>query len=91
MAQDAENVDATLEQLLQGVLEAHPDRVAAWLRDEPGEWGFLSGQAVLAVRRLLGRSLEYTERRWVWHQMWQVLQEHKRQQQGGAYDAFRPG
>ena len=83
MSRQPEQIDPTLAAILRGVADSHADRVRAWMRDEPGEWGFLSGQAVLAVRRLLGRSLEYTERRWVWHQMWLVLQERKIQEQMG--------
>ena len=68
-----------LAALLAGIADAHPDRVAAWIRNEPGHWGFFAGQAVLAVRRLLGRRLEEPERRFVWHQMWLILQERRRQ------------
>ena len=68
----------TLAALLAGIADAHPDRLAAWIRNEPGHWGFFAGQAVLAVRRLLGRRLEEPERRFVWHQMWLILQERRR-------------
>ena len=67
-----------LAALLAGIADAHPDRLAAWIRNEPGHWGFFAGQAVLAVRRLLGRRLEEPERRFVWHQMWLILQERRR-------------
>lgn len=67
-----------LAALLTGIADAHPDRLAAWIRNEPGHWGFFAGQAVLAVRRLLGRRLEEPERRFVWHQMWLILQERRR-------------
>ena len=67
-----------LADLLAGIADAHPDRLAAWIRNEPGHWGFFAGQAVLAVRRLLGRRLEEPERRFVWRQMWLILQERRR-------------
>lgn len=70
--------DAALDQVLRAVADAHPDRVDGWLRNEPGQWGFLAGQAVLAVRRLIGRRLNDAERRWVWHRMWQTLEERRR-------------
>ena len=63
-------LDAALEQVIQG----HPDRVAAWGRSEPGAWGFLAGQGVLAARRLLGRPLSPMERRVVWHRLWRLLE-----------------
>ena len=84
MAQESDSPDAAIIRLLQGVADANPEQVAGWMRDEPGQWGFLAGQAVLTVRRLLGRSLEYAERRWVWHQMWLVLQERRREQSESA-------
>ena len=81
---ETESADAALGRLLREVAAAHPDRVEGWLRNEPGQWGFLAGQAVLAVRRLIGRRLTDAERRWVWHRMWQTLEgERGRQQQFG--------
>ena len=76
MAADA-GADAALDQLLENVADAHPDRVDGWLRNEPGHWGFFAGQAVLAVRELIGRRLEDPERRYVWHRMWLVLQKRR--------------
>ena len=73
----AQDTDAALDQLLESVADAHPDRVEGWLRNEPGHWGFFAGQAVLAVRDLLDRSLEDPERRYVWHRMWLVLQKRR--------------
>ncbi len=75
---DANACPDALADLLAGIADAHPDRLAAWVRNEPGHWGFFAGQAVLAVRRLLGRRLEEPERRFVWHQMWLILQERRR-------------
>ena len=77
MATDAGGVDAALDQLLESLADSHPDRVDGWLRDEPGQWGFFAGQAVLAVRNLIDRSLEEPERRYVWHRMWLVLQKRR--------------
>lgn len=62
-----------LDPLLSGVLAAHSDLVAAWLRDEPGSWGALAGQGVLATRRALGRRLTEAERRVVWQRLWDRL------------------
>ena len=78
MPAEPETADAALDRILRKVAEAHPDRVNGWLRNEPGQWGFLAGQAVLAVRRLIGRRLNDAERRWVWHRMWQTLEERRR-------------
>ena len=77
MAADSSGADASLDRLLEGVADAHPDRVDGWLRNEPGHWGFFAGQAVLAVRDLVDRSLEDPERRYVWHRMWLVLQKRR--------------
>lgn len=52
----------------------HPEKVAAWLRNGPGSWGFLAGQAVVACRNELGRSLTDAERRAVWDLLWRTLQ-----------------
>ena len=65
---------AQLDAALERVMQEHPGRVAAWGRSEPGAWGFLSGQGVLAARQLLGRPLSAMERRVVWHQLWGLLE-----------------
>ena len=77
------HADAALDRALAQVADAHPDRVAGWLRNEPGHWGFFAGQAVLAIRQLVGRRLAEPERRFVWHQMWLVLQEKRRESELG--------
>jgi hypothetical protein len=64
---------------LQQVIESHPERVRAWLANEPGAWGFLAGQAVLAERRRRGRSLTERERRAVWQALWDRLVRMKRE------------
>jgi hypothetical protein len=82
MASGQDSGDVALDKVLAEVADAHPDRVAGWLRNEPGHWGFFAGQGVLAVRRLVGRRLEEPERRFVWHRMWLVLQERRRKSEG---------
>lgn len=82
MTAGTDDKDVALDRILAGVADAHPDRVAGWLRNEPGHWGFFAGQAVLAVRQLIGRRLEDQERRFVWHRMWLVLQERRREAEG---------
>lgn len=78
MPDGSDTGEVALDTVLEGVADAHPDRVEGWLRNEPGHWGFFAGQAVLAVRQLIGRRLEEPERRFVWHRMWLVLQRRQR-------------
>jgi hypothetical protein len=47
------------------------------MRDEPGCWGFLAGQAVTACRAQTGRSLTDEERRLVWDRLWWLLETIK--------------
>jgi len=68
-----------LELAVQETLEGNGETVAAWLRGEAGAWGALAGQAVIAYRRRLGRALTDAERRQVWQELWQSLQEIARQ------------
>jgi hypothetical protein len=42
---------------------------------EAGGWGFLAGQAVMALRRRMNRRLTEEERREVWHRLWERLTE----------------
>jgi len=70
--------------VLARVADEHPDRLTGWIRNEPGHWGFFAGQAVLAVRELIGRRLEEPERRFVWHRMWLVLLEKRRELEGSG-------
>lgn len=65
--------DAAARESVRKTIVEHPEKVAAWLRNEPGSWGFLAGQAVVAYRRMLGRSLTEAERRVVWDRMWRAL------------------
>ena len=66
-----------LDCVLSAVLAEHRETVDAWLRDEPGSWGALAGQAVLAARRALGRRLTEPERRIVWQALWDRLCERR--------------
>ena len=68
-----ENSGESLDDLLSTVIRANREKVAGWLRDEPGSWGFLAGQAVLACRQRKGEALTDSERRLVWHRLWQLL------------------
>lgn len=65
--------DLDLDALLARVFAGHAATVAAWTRDEPGAWGALAAQAVLAARRALGRPLTDLERRAVWQTAWEHL------------------
>lgn len=73
---------ANLDALLLNLLRANREKVAAWLRDEPGSWGFLAGQAVIMVRRETGRPLTDPERRQVWQRLWQLLSQLRAQRDG---------
>ena len=68
---------SSLETVLFGVLKDNPQRVVGWIREEPGCWGFLSGQAVAGCKTHSGRALSEGERRWVWHRLWQMLEQLK--------------
>ena len=63
----------SLDDILVAVIGEHRSKVIDWLQDEPGSWGFLAGQGVLAYRRHLNRPLSETERRLVWHRLWGLL------------------
>ncbi len=67
----------TLDPLLGGVIREHKEKVVGWIRDEPGCWGFLAGQAVAACRRHVDRPLEEAERRLVWSRLWWLLENIK--------------
>ena len=73
-----------LDAVLAAVLEERQADVSAWLRDEPGSWGKLAGQGVLAARRALGRGLTVAERRVLWQRLWDRLMDLKREADGGA-------
>lgn len=77
-----------MESSIEQVITGNRDRVQAWLRNEPGAWGALAGQAVLAERRRHGRPLSELERRVVWQALWdRLLLERGR---AGAFGADEP-
>ncbi len=63
----------SLDTLLVSVLKDNREKVAGWIKDEPGSWGFLTGKAVRVCREHKGESLTDEERRLVWHRLWQLL------------------
>ena len=75
MIQSAESLDA----LLVAVIKDNRDKVIDWINDVPGSWGFLAGRAVLACKEHKGEPLTDTERRIVWHRMWELLTVLKEQ------------
>jgi hypothetical protein len=48
--------------------------VERWRASQPGAWGYLAGQGVLAYRERLGRRLTGTERRQLWAALWAALE-----------------
>ncbi len=68
---------ASLDTLLTGVIQDNREKVAGWMADQPGCWGFLAGKAVNACRVQLGRPLAGQERRLVWHELWLLLERVK--------------
>ena len=70
--------------ILTHVVREHKDKVIGWIRDEPGCWGFLAGQAVSGCRRELGRTLADQERRQVWDRLWWLLEGIKKGVLGGT-------
>ncbi len=80
---DALQVD-DLDPVLAGVIRGHRDKVVGWIRDEPGCWGFLAGQAVAGCRKQAGRSLSEGERQMIWSRLWWLLENIKREVAGRA-------
>ena len=68
-----------LDFLLVAVIRENREKVAGWMKDEPGSWGFLAGKAVRRCREQKGEPLTDPERRIVWHRLWQILSELKEQ------------
>ncbi len=62
--------DTATAEVVTATITDNRDVVREWLKDEPGSWGYLAGQAVLSLRRKLGRKLTEEERRQVWHALW---------------------
>jgi hypothetical protein len=71
-----------LDPILGQVIRDHKAKVVGWLKNEPGCWGFLAGQAVTATRQQAERSLTDTERRLVWDRLWWLLENIKREVAG---------
>jgi len=44
--------------------------VRRWTENQPGAWGYLAGQGILAYRRKLGRRLSDGERHALWQALW---------------------
>ncbi len=63
-----------LRRAVEETIAAHPEVVQRWIENQPGAWGFLAGQGVLAYRRTLGRRLADAERRALWHALWMRLE-----------------
>ena len=66
-----------LDPLLTQVVRNHQEKVIGWMRNEPGCWGYLAGQAVSACRAQVARPLEDAERRLVWNRLWGLLENIK--------------
>ena len=77
MADDGSLNVEVLDKLLTQVIQSHQEKVIGWMRDEPGCWGYLSGQAVAACRAQVNRPLEDAERRLVWDRLWWLLENIK--------------
>ena len=67
--------DLDLDTTLRPILASHATTVEAWQRNDPGAWGALAAQAILATHQALGRKLTEGERRVVWDAMWRLLAE----------------
>jgi hypothetical protein len=63
-----------LREAVTETIESHPMEVRRWLANEPGAWGFLAAEGVLAYRRRLGRRLDGAERRLIWASLWAELE-----------------
>ena len=66
-----------LDSILDKVIEENTNLVNEWLIDKPGSWGALSGKALVAVNKELGKSLGDQDRRLVWQLLWNRLMEIK--------------
>lgn len=77
MAGDGSLNVEVLDPLLTQVVRSHQEKVIGWMRDEPGCWGYLAGQAVSACRAQVDRPLEDAERRLVWDRLWWLLENIK--------------
>ncbi len=73
MRSESSEVDP-LRRAVEETIAAHPEVVQRWIDNQPGAWGFLAGQGVLAYRRSLGRRLVDAERRALWQALWAKLE-----------------
>jgi len=64
--------------VIDSVIKENSAVVEQWLAGKPGSWGALSGKAVVAAGRQLGRSLNDVEKRIVWQALWDKLMELKK-------------
>jgi hypothetical protein len=63
-----------LAEAIATTLASHPDTVSRWRATEPGAWGYLASQGILAYRARLGRRLTEVERRQLWAALWAELE-----------------
>jgi hypothetical protein len=66
-----------LAEAVAETLARHHDQVRRWHANEPGAWGFLAGQGILAFRARVGRRLTDAERRHLWTALWAELERTK--------------
>ena len=81
---DSEATATWLTAVVAETLAAYPAVVDRWLASQPGAWGFLAGQGVLAARQRLGRRLTDAERRAVWAALWAALVARRRALSGDS-------
>ncbi|MSQ40291.1 MAG: hypothetical protein EXR55_01225 [Dehalococcoidia bacterium] len=77
-----------LRQAIHHTIASNSIVVNQWLANEPGNWGFLAGKAVLACRDQVGRRLTDLERRMVWQELWNALTELRLAQRGGREEGL---
>ena len=82
MVGDFSVTNEAIDSILAEVVKGNQDKVAGWMKGEPGAWGFLAGQAVANVREHAGRRLADGERRLVWSRMWWWLEQVKARTSG---------
>ena len=66
-----------IDKILDNVIKENENVVNGWLSDKPGSWGALSGKAIVAVNKSLGRTLDEGEKRLVWKLLWDKLMDIK--------------
>ncbi|MBO55149.1 MAG: hypothetical protein CL886_05745 [Dehalococcoidia bacterium] len=77
MSSNLELNDSDLNEILINVLRENQQMVVGLFRNEPGSWGFLAGQGVIACKDHLGRGLTDSERRIVWGRLWWWINQLK--------------